>query len=365
MPFDLATLAQLSPQYAAYLGGGLGQQQVQENQLQQQKTLEDILNQQQTRSANDAKLPFELDKLRLGNEQTDVTTQNLRKTGQKQDLENQITTQTMPSTIKATNSENEGKAAKADFDKGQLAQQALVQVTPLIASTPEPLRAQVLREHLTNSGMNPDSPIFQDIFKMQPGQMPAALQKLTSAVSEQLLQMSPQAQATMRAEHERAQAGIKEAGIRAGGEVSAARIHAGATVEAARLRAEAVSKKSQEVAVDANNLLQAVFSKHLSPDQAVSMAAAGKTMAEFKLQSAQATGDEEGAADAAKQMKIYDALGAKLEQYRKGVASAANEGKPTITPGGGIGTRNSVNAFGEGAKKPSGTGTKDDPIKLD
>lgn len=264
---------------------------------------------------------------------------------------------TLDSDIEATKATNKGLVNKSNYEQYQRAEQVLLDAGPVLANTPPALRAQALRDHISNAGMNPDAGQFRTIMNMDANQMPGAVNALAQAVGQQRLALDPQAQGTIASANIHASAERDTAKTRAAAEVQSAGIHAEGAKAAATIssdgRMEVQRLKIEQKLKSASDTLTLVKQGKIPPDRALLMA---------KSNYPDAATDQE--------RQAWLDVATTAENVIKLKAQAAGEGQPglrTDDKGNVTGlTPKSVPSVSAGmGKKPTGTGTAADPIKLD
>lgn len=253
---------------------------------------------------------------------------------------------TLASDIAATNAENVAKTQKASYEQYQRAEQVLLDAGPVLANTPPALRAQVLRDHISSAGLNPDAGQFKAVMSLDANQMPAAVNALAQAVGKQRLTLDPQAQAHIIGAKTAAEAEVKSAGIHAEATKAAAITASDGRLEVQRLKIEQKLKS-------ASDTLALVKQGKIPPDRALLMARTNYPDA--------ATEQER---------ETWRTVADTAETAIKLKAQAAGEGSPTlhVLPDGtvhGLTPRAVPSVSAEMRKKPTGSGTAADPIKLD
>lgn len=326
---DLSVLNTNAPLLASYFAGQNQGQDVQINQIKQQELAQIIQQRQQEAAFAAQKQPGDLQHQQLINA-------GLQTANSTNDLKLDTDRQTQPSAIAATNSTNDKTVADNKLAQYQHAEQTLLEAGPVIANTPPALRAQVLRDHLIAAGMNPDAAQFKTVMATDPNQMPGAISSLAKAVGDQRLTLDTHARAEMYG-----------ADQRRAGEVQAANIHAGATRYAAdqQLKGKEVTAAAK---MKGNDLLTKLKNGEISFEKAM-----GGAIANFQ------TADTEG------DRNMWASIGNMIQSAQAAKAQGGHEGETSITPTPGGGAALTPRTAKPVFNQPKGSGTKDDPIKLD
>jgi hypothetical protein len=233
---DLAALAQIAPQYAAFLAGQEGQQSQSTNQIAQQKALDDIIQQQTMRAQQAQKFPLELDQLAAGTDERRAVTRNTNATAGGQELTNQATAATQPSTILNTNTKNNASTyATVAQHFNSLADE--------IDNNPNVPPAAALSQAMQNRQL-PDKAIqgiTQSFANVPPNQLSAKLR----AMGDRVARETPQYAAEMDKEKEATRGRREVANIEATSRENVANIIGGSRVKAAEAHQHSITMEEQ------------------------------------------------------------------------------------------------------------------------
>lgn len=233
---DLAALAQIAPQYAAFLAGQEGQQSQTTNQIANQKSLDDILQQQTLRAQQAQKFPLELDQLAAGNREKDSVTRTNNATAGGQELANTTAAATQPGAILATNTKNATATHEAIA-------QHFSSLADEIDNNPNVPPAAALTQAMQARQL-PEKAI-QGITQSFANVPPEQLSKQLRAMGDRVLRESPQYAAEMDKEHAAVQGRKDVANIEATSREKVADKITTGRVEAAKARAHSVTLEEQ------------------------------------------------------------------------------------------------------------------------
>lgn len=233
---DLAALASIAPAYAAFLAGQEGQQSQQTNQIAQQKSLDDILQQQTLRAQQAQKFPLELDQLAAGTDEKRSVTRTNNASAGGQELINQATAATQPGAILNTNTKNAASTyATVAQHFNSLADE--------IENNPNVPPAAALAQAMQGRGL-PEKAV-QGITQSFANVPPEQLSKQLRAMGDRVLRETPQYAAEMDKENAAVQGRKDVAGIEATSRENVADKITTGRVTAAGLRQHSITLEEQ------------------------------------------------------------------------------------------------------------------------
>jgi len=334
---DLSSLMNIAPGTSAFF---MGQNQA------QQRALKDLEQMKMAAEASQA-----ADKHRLEMQLAPLKQQNQSLINQ--GLERGLEGITADSSLKGTNARKAAATATSDIEtilsnnestKGKNSEEArtrttnfLLQAGPQLHNTPGPLRAGAFKAMIEQAGMNANNPQIKQMLLMaqqNPEAFPQAISAMADRLGQQAVSMNPNA----RVSRENNTASI--ASSEKQGDANRSTQKEIAEIQARSREAIASAKKTGA------DLTTAILSGKVSPEKAAVAA---------KLQADLAKTEEE--------RQFWQQKAMEYEQFTYNKPQAGGVGKPTIDPEGGLGQRTITPALGPKPKR--GTGTKDDPIKLD
>lgn len=305
-----------------------GEQESLKRKAELAKMQEELLNAQLSN-------PIAREQGRLQNLTTDAALPGVQANSQKAGFEAQKMGATLPSTIRAVNSNN----IDTLDENGQKAFMRMGQYAGVLASqlegTPPIARHSVVTQFMDSQGIPKDNPIVQKAFAMLEKIPAEKLPAFLKSMSDKILTSTPEYKKSFdiaemnRASQERIAAGNNRT-----------------SVEVANLNNDTKLRVAEAKKAQAGNVVSAVMSGKVSPD---------KALAAFQTAAAAATTDEERA--------YYQDLSARMQTIiNNSVPGQGLGAKPNAAAVAGMPGSGGNNPY-EGTKpKP---GTKENPIKLD
>lgn len=319
----MADYTQSLPGIGAYWAGQRERQDQEQNQAKLMELQQLIKSREQEAAVAQQKLPFELEKLRLDNEQAQVQMPGFTADAQGKVLKTDRERATQDSSIKATNAENIFKTDSNKAKKVGAMAEAFTQFGPLLKQLPDApgARANALRTLMGQSGYSLDTPEGQAFAKILESTPSAQLPDTLISMGEQLIKMTgPYIQAT-----------------------SVANINKDAQKEiAADNRAAQIQMNNDRI--NASNQ-RAVSKGQSTANDIVSKVQAGKLSYEKAATAFEVMSSMEEDPEKKQQ---YAEMAKKFEQANLNAKNATAQGKPDMS-GAGIATQTVTPALGGGA----------------
>ena len=334
---DLSQLMTIAPTTGAGFTG-INQRNQEQMDMLRQRELAELIQQRAQEAQQSAQMnPLKLQNQQLVNQGLQEGIGSISAKAAQDKLNARKATATYDSDVATAISDNENKRGKNAEDARERATKFLLQAGPELEAQPVPLRAAAFKAMVEQAGMNVNNQQIQNMMllaQQNPGGFPSAIAAYAEKLGAQAEAMSPTARSAKSVAKINRDSAERVADGNNKTQLEVANIQAKSRVTAAESR----GKKAQDLLTHAK---QGGFKTYES-------AAVG-----FKILADLAEDEDEKA----KYLKA-------AQQFEAAVKEKPNTGaKPDLNELG-VPVRKAVSSFDE-PKRTRGTGTKDDPIKLD
>lgn len=311
---DLAALMGIAPTTAAMFMGENQALARRAKDTEQEKMLGEILQAAEKHRAEQAMAPLKMQYQQLQNEGLSADLPGRRAESTLKELTTQQKQATYDSDVATTLSTNENTQGKHADDKRQRATSFLLEAGPMMNSVPPMMRGQAFRALIEQNKMNASSPMIQQMLAMaekNPEQFPQMITQLADRLGAQATQMNPAARVSRENNASN----------------NAVRVSEGALDRAQQMKIAEMNNSTKErlaAAKDqAKSLSAAILSGKVPPERA---AVAAKLQADM-------------APAGSPEKDFWQAQAMQYEQFVYNRAAASGQGKPQLSPDGGIENR--------------------------
>jgi hypothetical protein len=332
---DLTSLFQYAPTMAGMFTGQNQANKRTNDQLTNQNLAQEIQFAAQKHAADLQMNPLKQRNQELVNQGLEAGLGGIRATSEGKALEVKKAQETYDSDVEATKAVNKGKVGDEADKARERATKFLLEAGPQLEAVPAPMRAAAFRQMMEESKMNLKNAQLQQMLAMaqqDPNNFPKAVAQIADRLGQQAMQMNPAARASIENNKRTTSTQLQ---IAREGDATQKEV---ANIQAASRKANSKNK--------AEDIRTKVMTGELSTDKAIAAAIANEQFAE--------TFEEK---------MVWRQLANTLSTHIYNKPLGGQQGRMGLGPDGTLTPRTVKPLYPDQPKR--GTGTKDDPIKLD